>query len=190
MLVTNPSTVHVPPAQGLCSSVGCCMTSTWGCWLGKQGAGGTIENSQGFCVQVSGKCSGSGQCYLKLLECKLQLMFLRHDCWHVKVRIDQIGGAGSATYTLVLLTGLDKPREVRWFLLWCSLQTWSLWLKGSWLVTCWLFWGLASLSVTSFPNPECPLFSTAFLLSFTEDVQLKPSHRNSSSVFPISYNCN
>lgn len=60
MLVTNPSTVPVLPAQDLCSSAGCCMTSTWGCWLGKQGEGGTVENSQGFCVQVSGKCNGSG----------------------------------------------------------------------------------------------------------------------------------
>lgn len=81
-----------------------------GCWLGKQGAGGTMEYSQGFCVQVSGKCNGSGLCYLKLLEYKPQLIFLRHYCWYVEVRIDQMGDAGTAMYTSVLWTGLEKAQ--------------------------------------------------------------------------------
>lgn len=58
MLVTKPSTVPAPPARDRCSSVGC-VTGTLGCWLGEQGAGDTIENSQGFCMQVSEKCNCS-----------------------------------------------------------------------------------------------------------------------------------
>lgn len=59
--MTKPSTVPAPPAQDLCGSVGC-VTGMSGCCLGEQGASDTIENSQGFCMQVSEKCDGSGLC--------------------------------------------------------------------------------------------------------------------------------
>lgn len=141
------------------------MTSTQGCWLGKQGAGDTSENSQGFCVQVSGKCNGSGPCYLGFLEYKLLLLFVRHYRRRGKVRIKQRGDAGSAMYTLFLLTGLYKAQENQVspaVVLFADLEP----LAERWLVTCWSFWRLAALSVASFLSPECPLLTTAFL--FTE----------------------
>lgn len=107
----------------------------------------------------------------------------------MKVQINQMGDAGSAMYTLLLLSGLYKAqgsRVIPTMVLFADLEP----LAERWLVTCWSFWGLAALSVTSFLNPECPLLTAAFLLLFTEEIQLKPSYRNSSSVLCISYNCN
>lgn len=100
-----------------------------------------------------------------------------------------MGDAGSATYTLFLLTGFCKAQGsqmIPTMVLFADLDT----LAERQLVTSWSFWGLTALSVTSFLNPECPLLTTALLLLFTEEAQLKPSYRNSSSAFHISYNCN
>lgn len=99
-----------------------------------------------------------------------------------------MGDAGSVTYTLVLLTGLYKAQGsqvIPTMVLFADLEP----LAERWLVTSWSFWGLAALSVTSFLSPECPLLTAAFLLLFTEEVQLKP-YRNSVSAFHISCNCN
>lgn len=70
----------------------------------------------------------------------------------MKVGIDQMGAGGSATFSLVLLTGLDKAQGsqvIATMVLFADLEP----LAERQLVTCWLFWGLAALSVTSFPNP-------------------------------------
>lgn len=72
--------------------------------------GGTIENSKDFVCKFQGNGNGSGLCYLKFLEYKLQLIFLRHYCWCVKVGIDPMGDAGLAMYSLFLLTGLYRAQ--------------------------------------------------------------------------------
>lgn len=78
-----------------------------------------------------------------------------------------MGDAGLATYTLIFLTGLYRAQGsqvIATLVLFADLEP----LAERWLVvTCWSFWGLAALSVTSFLNPERPLLTTAFLLLFT-----------------------
>lgn len=51
------STVLVPPAQDLGSSVWC-MRGMSRCCPGKHRPGDTMEKSLGFCLQISEKCSG------------------------------------------------------------------------------------------------------------------------------------
>lgn len=153
------------------------MTSTRGCWLGKQGAGGTIENSQDFVC----KFQGNAMVLVCVTSCYTPDM-----CKYGSAKGEMQDQPRTPCF---LLTGLYKAQG-SWVIptleLFADLQP----LAERWLVTYWSFWGLAALSVTSFLNPECPLLTAAFLLLFAEVVQLKPSYRNSSSVFHISCNCN
>lgn len=141
MLVTNPSAVPVPPAQDLCSGVGCWMTRTQGCWLGKQGTGGTIENSQDFLC----KFQGNAMVLVCVTSC------YNDDVW--KCRSTKWEMQDQPHTPCFCWLACTKPKEVEWFPPWCSLQTWSLWLKDGWLpVGHFGVWLLCQLLLSSILN--------------------------------------